>query len=72
MTTAKNGLAAKSGSNLAEGREFDRGVPVHRQSPVEDGYFAHAIPGQIDSPRMRPAIASEMHSELRRAIRCSF
>jgi hypothetical protein len=47
-------------------------LPVHRQSPVEDGYFAHAIPGQIDSPRMRPAIASEMHSELRRAIRCSF
>jgi hypothetical protein len=36
------------------------GVPVYRQSPVEDGYFAHAIPGEIDSPRTRPAVASEM------------
>jgi hypothetical protein len=33
---------------------------VHRHSPVKDGYFAHAIPGQIDSPRKRPAIASEV------------
>jgi hypothetical protein len=31
------------------------GVPVHRQSPVEDGYFAHAIPadvGRISSQRL--------------------
>ncbi len=36
---------------------FRLAVLVHRQSPVKDGYFAHAIPAQIDSPKMRPAIA---------------
>jgi hypothetical protein len=36
------------------------GVVVHRQSPLEDDHVCHAIPGQIDSPRTRPAIALEV------------
>ena len=41
MTTAKNGLAAKSGSNLAEGREFDRGERerLGRPSPELPGIW---------------------------------
>jgi hypothetical protein len=45
---------------LAEYHKLPQTVLVHRQSPVKDGYFAHAIPGQIDSPKMRLSIASEM------------
>jgi hypothetical protein len=47
-------------TRLASIAHFTPTVPVHRQSPVKEGYFAHTTPGQIYSPRTRPAIASEI------------
>jgi hypothetical protein len=61
VTTAKNGLAAKSGSNLAEGREFDRGGrgrdgpssiidsgrPPHRSQRAELPHWALALGSDV-------------------------